>query len=330
MALTLEADALEPFGLDAEEAAELLLDAPGGQDPVDALAPRVASLERARAAADVLARTRDDPTLDARDRRALATTLRLCRDCVDDGALPDHPFWEVLLAASLQRALTTGAVFERLLMPALDLDWVAGAIARALAAPDARAALQAAGGAVPDDPAAAAARLGDLVQDDDALPPLGTDAALHLLRVRHEVLSDEGERLLAEGLGAERRRDLEARLDAAARADLQADVLEEVRAAALRLLEATLGQQAPREAREGLGALYLTLAAPDSPADNQLLRGLLAQALTRPLLPEDEEALAVAVWADPGDRAALEAYERHLRPGAPARAERVRRYREAL
>ncbi|MBX3467252.1 MAG: hypothetical protein KF878_10190 [Planctomycetes bacterium] len=79
--------------------------------------------------------------------------------------------------------------------------------------------------------------------------------------------------------------------------------------------------------RPPLAALWLALAAPDPPHEHQLLRGLLGRALVEPLLPEDEEPLAVAVWADPNDRAALDAYERHLRAaGAVARADRVRRY----
>ncbi len=324
-ALALEADALEAFGLPPDEAADLLLEAPAGADPVDALAPRIASLERARAAADLLARTRDDPALGPAERRAAAAALRLAQDCIDDGALPDHPLWEVLLGVSLHRALATGAVFERLLSSGLDLDWAASAIARAAADPAAREALAAAGGRVPDDPAAAAERLGDLVQEEELLPALGTDAILHLLRARHEVLLGEGEALLAEGLTPARREALAARLDAAARADLTPEVVAEVRDATLALLRAA----APAD-RDAYAALFLTAAAPVPPHENQLLRGLQGEALRHPFLTGDEEDLAVAVWADPLDRAALEAYERHLRARTPARAERVRRYSDAL
>ncbi|MBX3467253.1 MAG: hypothetical protein KF878_10195 [Planctomycetes bacterium] len=136
VAQAVEVDALEGFGLDPDEAADLLLSAPAG-DPIDALAPRVASPARARAA-DALLRGLRAPAL---DRQAVAAAAHLASDCVRDGALPDHPFWEVYLAASLERALATGAVLDRLLLPELDPDWLAGAIGRALARDDARAAL---------------------------------------------------------------------------------------------------------------------------------------------------------------------------------------------
>ncbi|MCO5172101.1 MAG: hypothetical protein M9894_37860 [Planctomycetes bacterium] len=323
VALAVEADALEGFGLDPDEAAGLLLAAPAG-DPVDALAPQVASLERARAAHDLLrALLRVSPGDAGLDRHAVAAATRLASDCVRDGALPDHPFWEVYLAASLQRALTTGALLDRLLLPELDPDWVAGAVDRALARDDVRAALAAAGASAPADARAAADLVAGLAAEDDpALPPLGTDAVLHLLRLRHALLSGEAGALLSEGLGDQRRAALAARVEEAARADLTPALRDEARDAVRRLLEAA----APPD-RPALGALWLTLAAPDPPHEHQLLRGLLGRALVEPLLPEDEEPLAVAVWADPGDRAALEAYERHLRAaGAEARAERVRRY----
>lgn len=318
VAQAVEVDALEGFGLDPDEAADLLLSAPAG-DPIDALAPRVASPARARAA-DALLRGLRAPGL---DRQAVAAAARLASDCVRDGALPDHPFWEVYLAASLERALATGAVLDRLLLPELDPDWLAGAIGRALARDDARAALAEAGAEVPADPAAAADLVADLAAADaDALPPLGTDAVLHLLRLRHEVLAGEAAALLEGGLGPAGREALAARVDAAARADLTPALRDEARDGVLGLLRAA----APAD-RPPLAALWLALAAPDPPHEHQLLRGLLGRALVEPLLPEDEEPLAVAVWADPNDRAALDAYERHLRAaGAVARADRVRRY----
>lgn len=323
--LALERDELEPFGLPPDEAADLLLAAPAGADPVDAIAPQVASLERASAAADLLERLRDAPGLDGGERRAVDAASRLARDCVDDGALPDHPFWELFLAASLQRALTTGALLGLLLLPALDLEWVERAIARALAAPDVRRALEAAGATPPSDAHEAAELLGQLaVDDDDALPALGTDAALHLLRARHAVLSGQGEQLLASGVSPEQQRDLLARVEEAARADLTPELAAAVRRDALRLVE-TLREASPDD-RAALVAVFLALAAPDPPHENQLLRGLLARALASPFLPEDEEELAVAVWADPNDRAALDAYERHLRARSPERADRVARF----
>jgi hypothetical protein len=329
VALALERDALEPFGLPPDEAADLLLAAPPGADPVDALAPQVASVERASAAADLLEGLREAPGLDGGDRRAVGAAAQLARDCADDGALPDHPFWELLLAVSLQRALTTGALLGLLLLPALDLEWVERAIARAVAQPEVTRALEAAGATPPADAHQAAELLGQLaVDDDDALPALGTDAALHLLRARHRVLAGEAEELLAQGISPEQQRGLLVRVEEAARADLTPELALAVRRDALRLVEAS--RAAAPDDRAALVAVFLTLCAPDPPHENQLLRGLLARALSSPLLPEDEEELAVAVWADPDDRAALGAYEAHLRARAPERADRVARYVSGL
>src|SRR5690606_23547198 len=157
------------------------------------------------------------------------------------------------------------------------------------------------------------------------LPTPGTDAILHLLRVRHDALASLADEVLAQGLSDERRRALEERLDAAARADLTPEGADEVRAATLALVRGAKGAE-----QEGFAALFLVAAAPVPLHDNQLLRGLQAEALRSPSLPPDEEPLAVAVWADPLDRAALAAYERFLRAGAPTRADRVRRYLESI
>lgn len=326
LALVLEADALEPFGVDPEEAADLLFDAPAGTDPIDALAPRVASGGRAERSAELLEGLARDPRaagIDPRDQRALSAAARLARDAADDGGLPDHPFWEVLLAASLQRAIATGTLFGRFVLPALDLDWAAAAIARALADPGVVRRLTAAGLRPPADAAGAVEGLGELAADEEeALPALGTDAVLHLLRERHRMLSKDAERVHAEGLGADLRRDLEARADAACRADLTPELAAAAQEDALKLALATGG--------DGALAAFLALAAPGPPHENQLLRGLAARALRDPLLPEAEEELAVAVWADPEDQAALAAYEQHLRPRSCVRAERVKRYAAAL
>jgi hypothetical protein len=121
--------------------------------------------------------------------------------------------------------------------------------------------------------------------------------------------------------------DLEALVEEAYGRDVDAGLAASLRGELEQVLVAHRGE--PIEETEPLVAMLVALTA-SPPQDDPLLRRVHARTLFAPAIEdEDEEALAIEVWGDVEDDAALAALERGLAE-EPARAARVAAYRKTL
>ena len=308
-----------------------------------AVVPKLATEGLAKTIRAALDKTLGEARVPA-DRLALFAGSRLVDSWLKSrGPAEQNPVWDTVYGLSVLDMAFEGTIVARVVRDELSPDegWAAKAFAKALAKAETGKELDRLG-LDERDPAELARRYAALVRDRKRSYLLGFDALLHLVRANADFAAAHVQAVLAEGLSSAVRTTALDAFDRAYAEDITTPLVDDLASEIARRVE-HIGKMLAgevekekrppgsepleEERRNGLLALLALRAL--GVERNALLRATYMGSFEvyKRSAPVDELPFVQKIWQEPGDRWALEEYERLLLARRQThRAARVRRF----
>lgn len=282
------------------------------------------------------------------DRLALVAGMTLLDSWLKvRGPVEQNPIWDAIFGLTLLDHMFEGTVFARLARESVSPDEgnAAKSFAKALAKAEVSKELDRLG-LDERDPQALAARYAALVRDKERSYLLGFDALLRFVRANGDFAAQNVQTVLHEGLSPAVRETARELFEGAFAEDITQPLVDDLCSEITRRLEIIEKQlrgepgapERPKDAeppehekRTGLVALLALRALPLERNAFLKMNYLGSFDIYRRAAPVEEVPFVQRIWQDPGDRWALEEYEKFLLTRRHThRAQRVRRYLEEV
>ena len=258
-----------------------------------------------------------------------------------------NPGWEGIFGISLLDAVFEGHLLSKIVRASWDLDekGIASQFAKALARAEVAKELEGLGLAAGTEPAALAKQYVALAKESGRTYLLGFDALLYLVRANTEFAAAHVKTLVAEGANAAVRQAALDAFEGAYREDVTKPLMDDLASEISRRLQKLAKGLDPEEVkakkltpedladekRTGLLALLSIRAIPIDKSAFLRNTYLGSFDVYKNVAPAEEVPFIRKIWSEPGDRFALEEFEKYLIERRHShRAGRVRRYLAAL